>query len=195
MQSQLSDSAVSSWLHTAAKSIAEECCWSSFSIKSGLYAVYEQGHELLWSTASVKFPWQPFPPPLATRDGGKSQDSPDVLPAGAIATSLSGGSCVSVDRSCVYQATPTLFINFRPTTLTGGFCTLGIISLWTRLGASIPILLSCTMTKCRSVYQVILLLFQDFLHGVANLLTGHRHFGSAHLLPSAGFYSCTGSLM
>ena len=55
----------------------------------------------------------------------------------------------------------------------------GIINLCTQLVARIQILSSCTETKYRSVYPVILLFF---LSGLALLFTGHWHFGRADLL-------------
>ena len=148
--------------------------------------MYEQDHQLLWSTSSGIFAWQ------SVVAGNHGISLFHFLPAGTISTSLSGGSRVSLDRSRVYQATPTLFRHFRHFgTLSGEFCTLGIISFWTRLGVGILALLSFTVTTCRLVYQVILLLFQDFLHGLAKLFTGHRHVGNAGLPPSGGIYSCT----
>ena len=106
----------------------------------GVELLYEQEHEVLWSTASGKF-----------------HVSRKV-------------TCLSSHSHIILK----FLTHFG--TLSNGFCTLGIISLWTRLGA---------------VYWVILLLFHIILPRLTLLLNERWHFGKAGLLPSGGFYSST----
>ena len=149
MQGQHSDSAVSNWLHSAALSNAGECCWSSYSMK-------------IWTICSVwTRPWTALMYHIC-------QISLTAFPATSY-QKITGFpwcrnhsyqsewriTCVSrqvTHLSSHYHISLKFLTHFR--TLSGRFWPFGIISLWTQLGASIPILLPCTVTKCRSLYPI-----------------------------------------
>ena len=123
----------------------------------------------------------------------ESMGIPSYLLPVTIATSLSGRLHVSLERTRVYQATAILLWNFRPISelylMDSGH--LGQLVGEFNLGPESWYFLSCTVTKFRSVYQAILLLFPDFLPGLPQQLIVHRHFSKASFLPSDGFYSST----
>ena len=133
-----SDSAISNWQHTADLSNARKCCWSSYSMKT-------------WTICSV------WTRPRTALKYRICQISLTAFPATSC-RKLTGFpwcwnhsyqsewhiTCVSRQVTCLpshshlyFEILETLQ-HFR--TLSGRFCTLGIISLWTRLGASTLIL-------------------------------------------------------